>query len=192
MVIFSPKNPIYTVTVFTDVDCQYCRKLHSEIAEIKQARHPGALSVFPAYGAEYGKLAQGGSGLVLGGSQRGVHPRQGGGRARHEQEPAARRRWRGSTRSVRASGCAARPAIVTDGGDFIKRVHAAPGTLEDAQAAAGGGARERRGRRAHGASGALALQELQLVLDALPLLGVGGRFLHLADHRPFLASSAFS
>jgi thiol:disulfide interchange protein DsbC len=33
MLIFSPKNPLYTITVFTDVDCQYCRKLHSEIAE---------------------------------------------------------------------------------------------------------------------------------------------------------------
>jgi thiol:disulfide interchange protein DsbC len=32
-IIFSPKTPRYTVTVFTDVDCQYCRKLHSEIAE---------------------------------------------------------------------------------------------------------------------------------------------------------------
>jgi len=36
MVIFSPENPRYTVTVFTDVDCQYCRKLHSEIAEINR------------------------------------------------------------------------------------------------------------------------------------------------------------
>ena len=36
MVIFSPDNPRYTVTVFTDVDCQYCRKLHSEIAEINK------------------------------------------------------------------------------------------------------------------------------------------------------------
>jgi thiol:disulfide interchange protein DsbC len=33
MVIFGPKNARYTVTVFTDVDCTYCRKLHSEIAE---------------------------------------------------------------------------------------------------------------------------------------------------------------
>ena len=33
MVIFGPKNPLYTVTVFTDVDCPYCRKLHSQIAE---------------------------------------------------------------------------------------------------------------------------------------------------------------
>ncbi|HEX4389867.1 MAG TPA: DsbC family protein [Steroidobacteraceae bacterium] len=33
MLIFGPKDPKYTVTVFTDVDCQYCRKLHSQIAE---------------------------------------------------------------------------------------------------------------------------------------------------------------
>jgi thiol:disulfide interchange protein DsbC len=33
MLIFGPKDPKYTVTVFTDVDCPYCRKLHSEIAE---------------------------------------------------------------------------------------------------------------------------------------------------------------
>jgi thiol:disulfide interchange protein DsbC len=32
MVIFGPKDPKYTVTVFTDVDCPYCRKLHSQIA----------------------------------------------------------------------------------------------------------------------------------------------------------------
>ena len=32
-IIFSPKAPRYTVTVFTDVDCAYCRKLHSQIAE---------------------------------------------------------------------------------------------------------------------------------------------------------------
>jgi thiol:disulfide interchange protein DsbC len=33
MVVFAPKDPKYTVTVFTDVDCGYCRKLHSQIAE---------------------------------------------------------------------------------------------------------------------------------------------------------------
>jgi thiol:disulfide interchange protein DsbC len=36
MVIFGPKNPLYTITVFTDVDCAYCRKLHSEIAELNR------------------------------------------------------------------------------------------------------------------------------------------------------------
>ena len=30
---FAPKDPKYRVTVFTDLDCGYCRKLHSHIAE---------------------------------------------------------------------------------------------------------------------------------------------------------------
>lgn len=31
MIIFKPKIKKYTVSVFTDIDCGYCRKLHSEI-----------------------------------------------------------------------------------------------------------------------------------------------------------------
>ena len=33
MLVFSPKAPKYTVTVFTDIDCGYCRRLHSQMAE---------------------------------------------------------------------------------------------------------------------------------------------------------------
>jgi thiol:disulfide interchange protein DsbC len=33
MVVFGPRDPKYTVTVFTDVDCAYCRQLHSQIAD---------------------------------------------------------------------------------------------------------------------------------------------------------------
>jgi thiol:disulfide interchange protein DsbC len=33
MLIFSPREPKYTVTVFTDVDCGYCRQLHRQIAD---------------------------------------------------------------------------------------------------------------------------------------------------------------
>lgn len=33
MIIFSPASTKYTVTVFTDIDCGYCRKLHSQIRE---------------------------------------------------------------------------------------------------------------------------------------------------------------
>jgi len=32
MIVFSPPNPTTTVTVFTDIDCGYCRKLHKQIA----------------------------------------------------------------------------------------------------------------------------------------------------------------
>ena len=33
MLVFSPKNPKYTITVFTDIDCGYCRRLHEQMAE---------------------------------------------------------------------------------------------------------------------------------------------------------------
>jgi thiol:disulfide interchange protein DsbC len=33
MIVFGPANPQYTVTVFTDVDCAYCRELHRQIGE---------------------------------------------------------------------------------------------------------------------------------------------------------------
>ncbi len=37
MIVFSPANPKMTVTVFTDVDCGYCRKFHGQIAELNKA-----------------------------------------------------------------------------------------------------------------------------------------------------------
>lgn len=33
MIVYAPPNPKHTVTVFTDVDCGYCRMLHSQIAQ---------------------------------------------------------------------------------------------------------------------------------------------------------------
>ncbi len=33
MVVFGPQNAKHTITVFTDMDCAYCRKLHSQIAD---------------------------------------------------------------------------------------------------------------------------------------------------------------
>jgi thiol:disulfide interchange protein DsbC len=32
-ITFSPEEPVYELTVFTDIDCGYCRKLHSQVAE---------------------------------------------------------------------------------------------------------------------------------------------------------------
>lgn len=33
MIIYDPKKTEYTLTVFTDIDCGYCRKLHQQMAE---------------------------------------------------------------------------------------------------------------------------------------------------------------
>lgn len=35
-IVFAPQNPKHTITVFTDVDCPYCRKFHQNIAAINQ------------------------------------------------------------------------------------------------------------------------------------------------------------
>lgn len=34
MIVFGPANAKYTINVFTDVECGYCRKLHSEIDQL--------------------------------------------------------------------------------------------------------------------------------------------------------------
>jgi thiol:disulfide interchange protein DsbC len=33
-IVFGPEKPKYSVIVFTDVDCPYCRKLHEEVEEL--------------------------------------------------------------------------------------------------------------------------------------------------------------
>ncbi len=35
--VFAPQNPKHTVTVFTDIDCPYCRRFHQQIAEYNKA-----------------------------------------------------------------------------------------------------------------------------------------------------------
>jgi thiol:disulfide interchange protein DsbC len=34
-ILFTPAQPRYTIIVFTDVDCPYCRKLHSELGQLR-------------------------------------------------------------------------------------------------------------------------------------------------------------
>jgi thiol:disulfide interchange protein DsbC len=50
MIVFSPPNPKMTVTVFTDVDCGFCRKLHSQIADINKAGVKVRYMMYPRTG----------------------------------------------------------------------------------------------------------------------------------------------
>jgi thiol:disulfide interchange protein DsbC len=50
MLIFGPKDPKYTITVFTDVDCPYCRKLHSQMAEYNRLGVRVRYLLFPRTG----------------------------------------------------------------------------------------------------------------------------------------------
>jgi thiol:disulfide interchange protein DsbC len=50
MLVYSPKDPKYTVTVFTDIDCGYCRRLHSQIAEYNRLGISVRYMFFPRSG----------------------------------------------------------------------------------------------------------------------------------------------
>jgi thiol:disulfide interchange protein DsbC len=52
MLIYGPPNPKYTITVFTDVDCPYCRKLHSEMAELNHLGVRVRYMFFPRTGPD--------------------------------------------------------------------------------------------------------------------------------------------
>lgn len=49
-IIFAPADPDYTVTVFTDVECGYCRKLHEDIAEYNRRGIAIEYVAFPRMG----------------------------------------------------------------------------------------------------------------------------------------------
>lgn len=49
-IVFAPANPKYTVSVFTDVECGYCRKLHSDIAEYNRQGIAVEYLAFPRMG----------------------------------------------------------------------------------------------------------------------------------------------
>jgi len=52
MIIFSPPKPKATVTVFTDVDCGYCRKLHKEMPELNRLGIAVHYLAFPRAGLD--------------------------------------------------------------------------------------------------------------------------------------------
>ncbi len=52
MIVFSPAHPEHTITVFTDIDCGYCRKLHSEIDQYMKEGIEVRYLAFPRAGVD--------------------------------------------------------------------------------------------------------------------------------------------
>jgi thiol:disulfide interchange protein DsbC len=52
MIVFAPKEVKHTVTVFTDMDCGYCRKLHSQIADYNRYGIAIRYLAFPRSGVD--------------------------------------------------------------------------------------------------------------------------------------------
>ncbi len=49
-IVFAPPNAKYTVSVFTDIECGYCRKLHQEVAELNRQGIAVEYLAFPRMG----------------------------------------------------------------------------------------------------------------------------------------------
>src|SRR3984885_12860043 len=118
MLIFSPKNALYTITVFTDVDCQYCRKLHSDMAELNKLGIRVRYLFYPRTGPNTESWRKGEAGWsstdrndtltrAKAGGQRDMNKTCG-------PTPVAREYALGQSLGVRGT-----PAIVTESGDFI-------------------------------------------------------------------------
>jgi thiol:disulfide interchange protein DsbC len=52
MIIFSPDKTKHTITVFTDIDCPYCQKLHAEIEDYNKAGIEVRYLMFPRAGVD--------------------------------------------------------------------------------------------------------------------------------------------
>jgi len=50
MIVFSPDKPRHTLTVFTDIDCGYCRKLHAEMDQLNSYGIKVRYLMFPRSG----------------------------------------------------------------------------------------------------------------------------------------------
>ncbi len=50
MIVFGPENPKRYITVFTDIDCGYCRKLHNEVPDLTEAGIQVRYLAFPRSG----------------------------------------------------------------------------------------------------------------------------------------------
>lgn len=50
MVVFAPAKPKHTVTIFTDIDCGYCRKLHAEMSDYNKLGIKVRYAAYPRAG----------------------------------------------------------------------------------------------------------------------------------------------
>lgn len=51
-IVFAPEQPRHRITVFTDLDCGYCRKLHDEVAAFNEAGISVEYVLFPRGGMD--------------------------------------------------------------------------------------------------------------------------------------------
>lgn len=144
-VIFGPADARYTIDVFTDVDCTYCRKLHSEIAEINRLGLRVRYLMYPRSGPGTDSWRKA-EAVLCAKDRRDALTRA----KRGENLPKAGCKTDAVTRSFQLGqdvGISGTPGILTAGGDLIpgymppnaladrvKRLQAPPGSGSTTQA----------------------------------------------------------
>lgn len=119
MVVFSPEKPRHTITVFTDIDCGYCRKLHREIDEYTKRGIKVRYMFYPLAGPGSESWAkadavwcspdrnQAMTRAKLGETVTATHP--------CENTPASKHYEFGAQLGIRGT-----PTILTDGGEILR------------------------------------------------------------------------
>ena len=102
MIVFAPDTVKHTVTVFTDVDCPYCVKLHRQMADYNELGHQDPVYRVPAGRDPVAYLRQDGIGVVrIGSAYRDRRCEDGADRSRRA---AVTIRYTSTTRSAARSG----------------------------------------------------------------------------------------
>ena len=138
MIVFSPANPKMTVTVFTDIDCGFCRKFHNQIADLNKAGIRVRYLMFPRSGPGTESWRKAEARVVLGGPARRADARQARRGDQGQDLPGRRGDPDRSTRWARTSASRARRPSSRRRGDYIggfmtpeQLVAGHPGVAED-------------------------------------------------------------
>jgi thiol:disulfide interchange protein DsbC len=121
MVVFSPENPRHTITVFTDIDCGYCRRLHREIDEYTERGIKVRYMFLPLAGPGSASWAKADA-VWCSPDRNDAMTRAKLGEEVKATSHASTRPWPSTTRLQRELGIQGTPAIVTEEGEIPLRL----------------------------------------------------------------------
>ena len=116
MIVFKPAKVRHTITVFTDVECGYCRKLHSEIAQLNDRGVQVRYLAYPRAGPGTDDWAKMEAVWCSIDRKKAITEAKAGKTVKAAQcsTPIAKQYQLGEKLGVRGT-----PAIFTDGGEYI-------------------------------------------------------------------------
>jgi len=135
-IVFSPKGFVYTINVFTDIDCGYCRKLHAEIDELNRLGVRVRYLMYPRSGPG-GEAWQKAVSVWCSANRNDALTRAKRGEAVEAKtcrNPVADQADLGRELGIRGT-----PGIITEGGDYIAGYMPAPRLVEHLKSLAKGG-----------------------------------------------------